>query len=159
MLPPVIDGYQAERPWTLSLASDPGRLLTTKPGEIRGFLDLAGRSGGWEAWEDDEGEPHASLCLFEMAPVYDCRWTLSAQGGRLLLKLDVKTDPRVGEGWMESLPLEIETPVELAPIPFGSGTSERECRAIIAKMGLEDRFAYQLVKGVAYLRRLGAHTS
>lgn len=146
---PLIEG---EGGWdcNIGLQSDPGELLRTKPGELSSWLDLAGREGAWAEREDERGEPHALLDLFEATPMYACRWRLGAYQDRLQLHLEAKVDPQLGEGWREGLDLVIETPLELEAIPFGK-RRESACRAQIERFGLKDRFEFHSKGGVSRL--------
>jgi hypothetical protein len=151
---PMIEGERG-RDWKIGLQSDPGELLRTKPGELRSWLDLAGREGAWTEREDERGEPHALLSLFECEPVYACRWRLQAYKDRLRLHLEAKVDPHVGEGWMEDLELVVDTPLVLGAIPFGR-RRESTCRAQIKRFGLKDEFEFHSDEGVSRLRLVRA---
>jgi hypothetical protein len=95
-------------------------LLRTGSDELRHCTDLAGRSAGWKAAEDDEGEWHGSIHIFERDPIYDAvvQFDSSSATG-ISIRWQGILDPNINEEYKTGVPLSIDVPLVFRGILCG----------------------------------------
>lgn len=116
-------------------------LVRTKPGEMKTWLDLAGKKIEWDEYSDDEEEPHALLYIFEHEPIYQSKVLFELRNNEMFVKWNALCDVGWDEKYSDELPLQIETKVLFNGILFGK-RPEESCRKMIAPFLNPEDFQY-----------------
>jgi hypothetical protein len=110
--------------------------LEMKPGEIKKWQDIAGKTVEWERYPEEERDVRPKLHVFEFAPVYQGKAEVVTKDTRFFVKVKALCDVTKpdGGGWnreYSGLPLEIEARVRFQGIVFGPRKTEETCKRII----------------------------
>ncbi len=127
-------------------------LLSTGPGDLASWHDLAGRSVEWSRAEDEDGEAFATLYLFEHSPIYDATVHLSNGGaGGLMISWAGRFDPHINDDYNEGVSLSVRESVVFCGVWCGRASEEASWRSL-EPFFPRDQFAYtQTDHGVSLL--------
>lgn len=114
--------------WKPHVESD--ALLRFKPGELKTWSDIAGRTIQWQDAHDSDQEPYAFLYVFEHEPIYQSKVMFENIHGEVFVKWNALCDVGFDEKYGVQLPLNIESSVSFAGILFGD-KPEEQCKKLI----------------------------
>lgn len=139
--------------WRPSMKSEV--FLSTKPDDMKSYLDLSGKSVRWHDREDEDGESFGELYVFEHEPLYESTIQLTKIKDSLFFSLSSKCDVYWNEQYSCNLSLKIDTSLEFKGIWCGR-KPENECRKLLEPYFSQDQFIYTKTKhGVSLLAPYG----